>query len=174
MLLRSVLQILSRESVQKVADILRRRPPRQEPVYFLNITFERRLLRVLIIGKPQRQAVVCLNVELPKQIFLPGREDFIVDCLHIRVGQQTQHPQDLQISDQIGELLNNMLVAEIAPHDDLRHLEVILDDKHYFLGLIRRQLQFVENDLHDFGAWVDMITFFMTLRFADIMEQERA
>ena len=117
-----------------------------------DVAFKCRLLRVLIVGQSQRQQVVRLDVQLPQQIFLPRRHDFVVHRFHIGVGQQAQHPKVFDIAHHVGKLLDDMLVAEIPAQDDLRHLEMVLHDGDNFLGLFRRQLELVENHLHAFGA----------------------
>ena len=105
------------------------------------------MLRVLIVGEAKGQPVVGLDVQLPHQVFLPRRENLGVDRLHVGIGQQTQHTQVVGIPHEIGELIDHMLVAEIAPHNDFRHLQMMFDDEHHLVPLD----QIVPADLSDWA-----------------------
>ena len=119
-------QVLAGKAIEKVANILRRCLPRQEIQHSLNVRFQRRLLLVPVIRQAQREKVVGLDIKLPEEIFLPGREHLIVHRLDIRISHQHQHPKVIDITHKVGELLDHGIVAEVSPQNDLRHLEMIL------------------------------------------------
>ena len=150
---------------------MRLRPRGQQPGDFCNIGLERRLLQVLIVGQAQRQAVVRFNIQLPHEIFFPRCQDFVIHGLHISVSQEAQHPEVLGVSNEIGELFDDLVVTEVAPHDDLRHLEVILDGEDHLSRLLLRQFQLLKNGFHAFRARMHVIAFIVPMRLADVVKQ---
>src|SRR2546427_2934740 len=80
------------------------------------------------------------------KILLPRRDNFIVDRLHVGVRQQAQHAKIVRGCHHIGELLDHVHVAEIPAQNNLRHLQVVLDDKNNSLRLLRRDLEPIEDD----------------------------
>ena len=131
------------------------------------------MLRVLIVGEAKGQPVVGLDVQLPHQVFLPRRENLGVDRLHVGIGQQTQHTQVVGIPHEIGELIDHMLVAEIAPHNDFRHLQMMFDDEHHLVCLILWQFQLPKDGCHALCAGMNMIAFVVAVGFADVMKEQR-
>src|SRR5262249_43784235 len=117
--------------------------------------------------------VVGLDIELPQQVFLPWSEHLVVHRFDISVGDETQHSKVVDVSDEIGKLADDGLIAEIASKNDFRHLEMVLDRKNYLLHLIFRKLQISENDLHTFSTGMHMIAFVMTMCFADVVKKQR-
>src|SRR5436189_134244 len=92
-------------------------------------------------------------------------------CVGVR--QQAQHAKIVRGCHHIGELLDHVHVAEIPAQNNLRHLQVVLDDKNNFLRLLRRELEPIEDDSYTFRTRAYMIALVVTMRFTDVVKQQR-
>src|SRR5262249_34326813 len=73
----------------------------------------------------------------------------------------------------VRKLPDYLWIAEIAPQDDLGHLQMRFDDEHDLFSLVCRHLEFFENDFHTLGARVDVISFIVPMRLPDVVKEER-
>ena len=89
----------------------------------------RGILLQQLVGIAEREPVVGVHVEPPQQVFLPRRQHVGVDRADVGERHQAQQLEPLFRADEIGKLLDDVRIVEVAAEGDLRHQQVIADQE---------------------------------------------
>ena len=82
-----------------------------------------------VVAVAHCQLVVCVDVEAPQELRLPGCQGFQAHGLDVGERQEAEHLQPILDADQLGELPDDFGILRVAPERDLGHAEVVRDEE---------------------------------------------